>query len=160
MLNRRDYLSEEVEAFVRAHLEEGLAAFINEPITDATRHRIERMVADNFACLVDTGDLPPDYWRYAVKALPTDIAARTINFYMVRNFAAYPMTDREFEGAFSWGPGLYDLHRVNCTDAGTVGHYQCGWCMTHETARFVCGCYSSHRVRWNMSHGSHTRGPY
>lgn len=32
-----------------------------------------------------------------------------------------------------------DLIRVNCPEAGNVGHYQCGWCPTCDKPRFVCG---------------------
>ena len=33
-----------------------------------------------------------------------------------------------------------DLHRANCREAGTVGHFACGWCDRHDEPRFACGC--------------------
>lgn len=37
-------------------------------------------------------------------------------------------------------PTQDDLERVNCLDAGKVGHSQCGWCHIHNSPRFECGC--------------------
>lgn len=32
-----------------------------------------------------------------------------------------------------------ELHRVNCEQAGMVGHFMCGWCEDCDSPRFVCG---------------------
>ena len=37
-------------------------------------------------------------------------------------------------------PEQDDLHRVNCLDAGTVGHLMCGWCDKHGSPCFECAC--------------------
>lgn len=140
-VDRRTTLNHErLEAFVREQLEEGLAPFINDPINDDTRHRIRSVLASRLAQMTDAGDVPPDFFRHVVRSTPEDTVRGVVSMYMVRNFAAYPMTEPEFRDTFGRDAGQDDLHRVNCTDAGAVGHYQCGWCMTHETARFACGC--------------------
>jgi|HubBroStandDraft_6_1064221.scaffolds.fasta_scaffold554497_2 hypothetical protein len=37
-------------------------------------------------------------------------------------------------------PQLDELDRASCAAAGTVGHWQCGWCDEHNKPRFICGC--------------------
>jgi hypothetical protein len=37
-------------------------------------------------------------------------------------------------------PQLDELDRASCAAAGTVGHWQCGWCDQHNKPRFICGC--------------------
>lgn len=49
----------------------------------------------------------------------------------------------EFIIAVGREPVLDDMDRVNCVDAGQPGHYQCGWCDTHDKPRFICGCLSA-----------------
>lgn len=29
--------------------------------------------------------------------------------------------------------------RIHCDKAGQIGHMQCGYCMKHNQARFLCG---------------------
>ena len=36
-------------------------------------------------------------------------------------------------------PECDDLERVNCSDAGGVGHFMCGWCDACGRPRFECG---------------------
>ena len=51
-----------------------------------------------------------------------------------------PMDKEAFEEFVGHAPVDDDLHRVNCGDAGKVGHLFCGWCDTHECPKLACGC--------------------
>jgi hypothetical protein len=59
---------------------------------------------------------------------------------VARNYAKYPMSAMEFEEFLGSPPENDDLERVNCKEAGTIGHSQCGWCLYHSRPRFECGC--------------------
>lgn len=50
------------------------------------------------------------------------------------------VNSQEFENKTGYAPERDDLERVNCKDAGAVGHSQCGWCTSHDLPRFQCGC--------------------
>ena len=50
------------------------------------------------------------------------------------------MTAQEFEARTGYAPAQDDLDRVNCEEAGTVGHLCCGWCEKHDGPMFQCGC--------------------
>jgi len=50
------------------------------------------------------------------------------------------ITTEEFEKRFGVKPELDDLDRVNCPEEGTVAHWHCGVCPTHDKPRFMCGC--------------------
>jgi hypothetical protein len=50
------------------------------------------------------------------------------------------MTEQEFEARFGQPPQLDDLTRVECADAGKMGHWLCGVCTKHDKPRFLCGC--------------------
>jgi len=49
-------------------------------------------------------------------------------------------TAEEFEAMVGRPPQDDDLDRVNCPDAGLLGHLLDGVCGVHEVPRFVCGC--------------------
>lgn len=34
-----------------------------------------------------------------------------------------------------------DLERANCSKAGRIKHWQCGWCGEHILPRYACGCF-------------------
>lgn len=55
-----------------------------------------------------------------------------------------PMTSREFNRITGYAPELDDMERVNCQDAGTTGHQQCGVC-EHGYPKFlhckICAAY-------------------
>lgn len=50
------------------------------------------------------------------------------------------MTAEEYEQKTGFPPQNDDLDRVNCKTVGEVGHWQCGWCKTHDLPRFSCPC--------------------
>ena len=50
------------------------------------------------------------------------------------------MTATEFAAKTGRAPEQDDLERVNCAQAGKIMHWQCGWCPTHDTPHFECGC--------------------
>jgi len=50
------------------------------------------------------------------------------------------MTAKEFKEKTGMEPVNDDLDRVNCPDAGKLGHWQCGWCKEHDKPYFMCGC--------------------
>lgn len=47
---------------------------------------------------------------------------------------------QQFEELFGRAPEQDDLDRVNCGEAGTLGHVSCGICGVHNLPRFMCGC--------------------
>lgn len=49
------------------------------------------------------------------------------------------LTADEFTLFVGRPPWRDDMHRVNCEDAGMVGHAMCGWCTECERSRFDCG---------------------
>jgi hypothetical protein len=51
----------------------------------------------------------------------------------------------EFEKRFGCKAERDDLDRVNCSHAGSVGHYHCGVCSIHNKPRFMCGCLGKER---------------
>lgn len=55
------------------------------------------------------------------------------------------MTYVEFVKVVGRPPEDDDLQRVNCEVAGTTGHWQCGWCWTHNKPRFECACFLNDR---------------
>jgi hypothetical protein len=48
-----------------------------------------------------------------------------------------PITAELFLKATGRAPVLDDLQRCNCEDAGTIGHWGCGWCR-HRKPTFLC----------------------
>lgn len=52
------------------------------------------------------------------------------------------ITAEQFEAATGYPPEDDDLERCNCSEAGQLGHYYCGWCPTHNKPVFSCGCAS------------------
>ena len=53
------------------------------------------------------------------------------------------MNAEEFEEKVGRAPIHDDLERVNCPDAGELGHWYCGWCPEHDKPRFECGCLNT-----------------
>ena len=50
------------------------------------------------------------------------------------------ITSEQFKQATGREPEYDDMERVNCADAGQIGHYACGWCR-HDRPYFTCaGC--------------------
>jgi uncharacterized OB-fold protein len=47
-------------------------------------------------------------------------------------------TAEEFKLAVGREPEADDLERVNCPNAGRVGHYSCGWCEKCDKPYFEC----------------------
>ena len=50
-----------------------------------------------------------------------------------------PITAQQFEQATGHAPERDDLERCNCPQAGTVGHWQCGWDETANLPVFMTG---------------------
>ena len=49
------------------------------------------------------------------------------------------ITAEDFLKAVGSLPQDDDLERCNCPESGTIGHYFCGWCNTHNRPLFYCG---------------------
>lgn len=60
-------------------------------------------------------------------------------------------TQESFKEAFGTNPINDDLERVNCQEAGAVGHFQCGVCPDHNKPRFMCGCMKVGDQRWTKN---------
>lgn len=56
-------------------------------------------------------------------------------------------TSIEFIRQFKTRPVRDDLDRVNCPEAGAVGHHQCGVCTKHNKPRFMCGCLNMEKSK-------------
>lgn len=50
-----------------------------------------------------------------------------------------PITAQQFEQATGHAPERDDLERCNCPQAGTVGHWQCGWDEVANLPVFMTG---------------------
>lgn len=48
--------------------------------------------------------------------------------------------EAQFEAALGRFPENWELDRVNCPQAGSIGHYSCGWCPFHIQPTLMCGC--------------------
>jgi hypothetical protein len=48
------------------------------------------------------------------------------------------LTPEEFTRKLGRPPEQDDLERVNCPDAGKVGHFGCGWCERCDRPMFMC----------------------
>ena len=44
-------------------------------------------------------------------------------------------------------PAADDLDRVNCDEAGEIGHLCCGWCALHNVPIFECGCIPNKQIQ-------------
>ena len=49
------------------------------------------------------------------------------------------MNAYEFEQVTGRSPIEDDLERVNCEQAGRIGHLSCGWCAICDGPMFECG---------------------
>jgi len=110
----------------------------NRPNDVRTRDEFMADVTAFLRVLADNRAVPSDYFDLFVAAPFDD--PRTMQLHLSQNFARYPMSEEEFEAAFGRKPINDDLHRVNCDQAGKVGHWQCGFCPIHNRPRFMCGC--------------------
>ncbi len=122
---------------IRRELNAILERFRHRPSDDELRRRIMESVQNEIRRMVDCGDVPSDYCRHA---FTHDKMRGALHLYVVRDYRYYPMTGDDFHDFFRRAPAQDDLHRINCREAGTLGHWHCGWCMRHETARWDCGC--------------------
>lgn len=50
------------------------------------------------------------------------------------------MDEKEYLEKVGCPPQDDDLERVNCKNAGKLGHQHCGFCDVHNKPRFICGC--------------------
>lgn len=53
--------------------------------------------------------------------------------------SVHTVTASEYEAAVGNAPVDDDLERVNCKNAGEMGHDYCGWCPKCNKPRFICG---------------------
>lgn len=54
--------------------------------------------------------------------------------------AEYATTFLHVADAIGRDPQPWEMDRINCPKAGTIGHYACGWCTFHRQPILVCGC--------------------
>jgi hypothetical protein len=59
-------------------------------------------------------------------------------------------TIAEFTAATGREPVNDDMERVNCVEAGAIGHYACGWCK-HELPYFCCATCMQERCQPSSS---------
>lgn len=57
------------------------------------------------------------------------------------------ITKEKFIECVGREPELDDLERVNCEQAGEVGHWSCGWCPEHNLPRFEPDCVLFHLAK-------------
>lgn len=56
-----------------------------------------------------------------------------------RALASGPITRERFCDAVGREPENDDLERSNCSEAGRMGHWSCGWCAQCDKPNFICG---------------------
>lgn len=56
-------------------------------------------------------------------------------------------TAQQFEEMTGFPAIEDDLERLNCDQAGEIGHGGCGFCPDHKKPRFVCGCFNMDKGR-------------
>lgn len=124
-----------------------LNAYMGRPISDRLISSAKSMVRNIIHNVVHTNWRDcnlygvPQYEDLIVFDIFIDFAdPKQLKVNIDRNFAAYPMDEKEYEERMGCKPQQDDLHRVNCCCAGACGHYQCGWCLRHSLPRFKCGC--------------------
>lgn len=114
---------------------------VHAPNDLRTRDKIRGIVEYEIRKAVELGEAPKGLFQFAVFQDPTNPNSVTINVW--RNFTAFPMTRSEFFDWFNRAPEDDELHRINCGEAGEVGHFHCGWCPRHSIGRWACGCLPS-----------------
>lgn len=138
-MNHREH--QMIQSVLRHHAD-GIAAYVSQFYHCAVRPELLAQLRSTFLCrargAVEHLDVPDDYFAIWVGQDRVDPSRVVANFY--RHLSCYPMCEAEFEQVFGRPPQRDDLHRVNCDQAGELGHLQCGWCGRHQTARFACGC--------------------
>lgn len=50
------------------------------------------------------------------------------------------MDEKEFYSLTGYEPLQDDLIRVNCVNAGEIGHKNCGWCHKCNLPKYSCSC--------------------
>ena len=116
----------------------GLERFLGTIQNDSTLYLVKQEMNATIRRMTEEGKIPPDYLIHAVWSGKND--PRKVVFAVARNYPKYPATEAEFEEIMGYAPRQDDLHRLNCTEVGKVGHWQCGWCLKHQGPNFACGC--------------------
>jgi hypothetical protein len=125
----------EVNAILVAVMGRNVGRFL---LTETGMESLSCQIECTLRLLRERGDVMPNYWVFDIfHDRSGKVTIRT-----ARNFAEYPMTEEEFERVMGRPPVNDDLHRVNCKEAGAVGHFFCGWCLEHQKPKFECGCYT------------------
>lgn len=125
----------DVWAEINPALSQAVQPFLNRWDGHQLRDDILRTVNDMLSHFYSKKRIPDGYFA---KVLIIDESDGPL-IWLIQDFARYPISAGEFEDAFGFAP-TDDLHRMNCTKAGSVGHWMCGICETHNHPRFVCGC--------------------
>ena len=58
---------------------------------------------------------------------------------VIVSFLARTVNDEIFKHFTKSDPSDDDVERCNCTKAGSVGHFSCGWCASCCRPVFICG---------------------
>lgn len=96
---------------------------------DRTFHSAHIYIQDNWDTLVDGEVIDVEF-----------ILGETSKPKISEQFEGLKMISAdEFELLCGRKPEQDDLERVNCPDAGRLGHQQCGWCTAHACPVFECG---------------------
>lgn len=111
---------------VHTTLASALKQFEGCPNDPMTRRAIEHTVESWFQTL---GDPVP---QYALVEADGQM--------LVHIGPELPMDAAEYERRTGAPPENDDLDRVNCPTVGVLGHWACGWCVTHAQPEFRCMC--------------------
>lgn len=133
-------ISEEVLETVRARVEKALSPLVGRWIHSSTDEQVifvQSVLESELNSIMAEGLVPP---RFLICGTYPGTQLGDYEVRISQNFAMYPMDADYFKQVVGREPVQDDLHRVNCDQARTIGHYQCGWCLFHETPRFECGC--------------------
>ena len=58
-------------------------------------------------------------------------------------------TEKEFIEMVGSAPEQDDLERLNCPDAGKIGHSSCGYCVTNNRPKFMGHCIKCEKCKEN-----------
>jgi hypothetical protein len=99
------------------------ATSFDAQLTDRMVQRMRDIVAEGIRQMEEDGSAPPDFFRWTLVANERG----TVDIAIGRNLVRYPMDAEEFRARLGVEPEPGELDRINCPQAGEIGHATCGW---------------------------------
>lgn len=111
---------------VEQDLQDVLMRFIGEVLGECTRVRLMAAINDLFL-------------RHEQKLGRPIYRPNIVLIEQTGQIIVGDLSDRDFFHLVGRPPEKDDLHRVNCTRVGEIGHMMCGYCAKCSAPRFLCG---------------------